>query len=540
MPSPRSRAGRACPSLRRACPGRAISPRECAETHRKKFERKPKESRGGRRIEAACPERANRIDLVPFRRAYGYPASAALVGLTVGGLKLFPGLADTSVALLLLLSVFLSAWIWESGPGAFAAVIATLAFNFFFLPPLYTLTVDDPRNVAALVVFLVSGLLIGRLSAIGRERLRLVEAERADLANLTRLSQAFLSDTTRESLLGVAADRLRSALQAQYVSILLSEGSGALVSRAATSDQKIRSDLAELAYRQGNSADFPSELGGTDIYLPIPIGVQRVGVLVARGMHSSDRMAEGCAVLLGLALERERFVRLEREAEETKTSDQMKSTLLAALAHDLKTPVAAARAAIENWAGEAGTSESSRVALEQIQALTRRIGELMDVVRLDSGLSRPRREVVTAAQIVEAALARFGDALSGHSLYLDVAPGEIYVEVDPSQLTEALGHGLENAARYSPAGTEIRVSAGEREDGVFLRVADHGFGIPAADRQRVLDRFVRLPAAESLPGTGLGLAIARSLVEMNGGTLRLDEAAGGGTLFEIDIPRAAR
>ncbi|HXM79518.1 MAG TPA: DUF4118 domain-containing protein, partial [Thermoanaerobaculia bacterium] len=470
----------------------------------------------------------------------GYPASAALVGLTVAGLKLFPGLADSSAALLLLLSVFLSAWIWESGPGAFAAVIATLAFNFFFLPPLYTLTVDDPRNVAALVVFLVSGLLIGRLSAIGRERLRLVEAERADLANLTRLSQAFLSDTTRESLLGVAADRLRSALQAQYVSILLSEGSGALVSRAATSDQKIRSDLAELAYRQGNSADFPSELGGTDIYLPIPIGVQRVGVLVARGMHSSDRMAEGCAVLLGLALERERFVRLEREAEETKTSDQMKSTLLAALAHDLKTPVAAARAAIENWAGEAGTSESSRVALEQIQALTRRIGELMDVVRLDSGLSRPRREVVTAAQIVEAALARFGDALSGHSLYLDVAPGEIYVEVDPSQLTEALGHGLENAARYSPSGSEIRVSAGEREDGVFLRVADHGFGIPAADRQRVLDRFVRLPAAESLPGTGLGLAIARSLVEMNGGTLRLDEAAGGGTLFEIDIPRAAR
>ncbi len=120
-------------------------------------------NRRGRRIEAACPKRANRIDLVPFRRAhtaYGYPASAALVGLTVGGLKLFPGLADSSVALLLLLSVFLSAWIWESGPGAFAAVIATLAFNFFFLPPLYTLTVDDPRNVAALVVFLVSGLLI--------------------------------------------------------------------------------------------------------------------------------------------------------------------------------------------------------------------------------------------------------------------------------------------------------------------------------------------------------------------------------------------
>ena len=287
-------------------------------------------------------------------RWFGYPASAVLVGLTIAGLKLLPQLTGSSVALLLLLSVFLSAWIWESGPGVLAAILATAGFNFFFLPPLYTFTVDDPSNVAALVVFLASGLLIGHLSSTNRERLRLVEAERGDLANLTRLSEAFLSDTTRESLLGVAADRLRGALQANHVSILLDDAHGHLVRAAATSDTEVRSDLAELAYRQGNSADFPSELGGTDIYLPIPIGVQRAGVLVARGMRSSERMAEGCAVLLGLALERERFVRLAREAEETRTSDQMKSTLLAALAHDLKTPVAAARAAIENWAGEAG------------------------------------------------------------------------------------------------------------------------------------------------------------------------------------------
>ena len=469
----------------------------------------------------------------------GYPGAAVLVALTVGGLKLFPHLTETPAALLLLLSVFLSAWIWESGPGVFAAIIATLALNFFFIPPLYTLAVEDPRNVVALVVFLASGLLIGRLSAIGRERLRQVEAERADLANLTRLSQAFLSDTTRESLLGVAADRLGSALQARHVAVLLGDPQGKLQLRASTSGLDIRQDLADIAFRQGNSAEFPSELGGSDIYLPIPVGVQRAGVLVARGMESSDRMAEGCAVLLGLAIERERFVRLEREAEETKTSDQMKSTLLAALAHDLKTPVAAARAAIENWAAEAGGSPMSGVALEQIQALTRRIGELMDVVRLDSGLARPRREIVTAAEVVEAALARFGDALSRHSLFLDLPRQEIRLDVDPSQLTEALGHGLENAARYSPAGSEIRVSAGERESASFLQVADHGGGIPTADRERVLERFVRLKAAEPFPGTGLGLAIARSLVEMNGGALKIMEAPGGGTLFEIELPRPA-
>src|SRR5262249_59610191 len=116
---------------------------------------------------------------------------------------------------------------------------------------------------------------------------------------------------------------------------------------------KVREARAELAYRKGTSAAFPSDRGGPDISLPIPVGVQRAGVLVARGLLSSERMAEGCAVLLGLALERERFLRIARAAEEVKTSDQMKSTLLAALAHDLKTPVAAARGAIENWAAEA-------------------------------------------------------------------------------------------------------------------------------------------------------------------------------------------
>src|SRR5262249_59837481 len=119
------------------------------------------------------------------------------------------------------------------------------------------------------------------------------------------------------------ADRLRSALQASDVSILLADQNRQLSRAASTSDFPVRFELADLAFRQGNSAAFPSANGGTDIYLPIPIGLQRAGVLVARGMQSSERMAEGCAILLGLALERERFISLARAAEETKTSEQM-------------------------------------------------------------------------------------------------------------------------------------------------------------------------------------------------------------------------
>lgn len=470
----------------------------------------------------------------------GYPAAVLVVAGTIGVLKLFPSLTEASAALLLLLAVFLCAWVWQSGPGVLAAILATLGFNFFFLPPLYTFTIQDPRNVVAMIVFLASGLLIGRLSALSRQRLRLLELERRDLIALTQLSQGFLSDTNRETLLGVAADRLRQALDCDQVAILLADERGELTKRIETAAFPFREDIAQLAFRQGNSAAFPSDLGGTDIYLPIPVGVQRAGVLVARGLRSSERMAEACALLLGLAVERERFLRLKLAAEETRTSDQIKSTLLAQLAHDLKTPVAAARGAIENWeAARGGGTESSRIASDQLAALDRRVTELMGVVRLDAGAARPHPERIHAAEIVEAAVARFGDALAAHTLFLEPPEPDLTVDVDPAQLTEALGHGLENAARYSPAGTTIRVSVDSDDAQAFFRVADQGRGVPAADRERVFDRFVRLEGAGETPGSGLGLFIARSLVALNGGRLRLADAAGGGTLFEIALPRSA-
>lgn len=471
-------------------------------------------------------------------RWIGYPAAVLVVGAAIALLKLFPQLTASSIALLLLLTVFLCASVWQSGPGVVAAVLATLGFNFFFLPPLYTFTIADPRNVTALFVFLVSGLLIGRLSAVSRRRLELLEAERRDLIALTQLSQGFLADTNREALLGVAADRLRQALQCREVAILLADEKGELGRRVQTGGIAFREELAELAYRQGNSAALPSDLGGTDIYLPIPVGLQRAGALVARGLRTSERMAEACALLLGLAVERERFLGLARAAEETRTSEQMKSTLLAQLAHDLKTPVAAARGAIENWEADSGGSEASRAAGAQLEALARRIGELMDLVRLDSGAARPRPERVTCAEIVEAAVARFGEALAGHSLFIEPPPPDLAVEVDPAQMTEALGHGLENAARYSPAGSTIHVSVASDPARVFFRVADQGRGVPPGERDRVLERFVRLGDSGQIGGSGLGLSIARSLVQLNGGALKLAEAASGGALFEISLPRA--
>src|SRR5437764_5932890 len=179
---------------------------------------------------------------LPTPRWVGYLAAVVVVGLAAAVLKAIPDMSATSVALLLMLAVFLCASVWQSGPGVVAAVLATLAFNLLFLPPFFRLSVDDPRNVVALGVFLVSALLIGRLSALSRTRLGLLEAERRDLVALTELSQGFLADTNRESLLGVATDRLRQALLAEQIAIFV-PGEAGLAASGGPPAAEVRGDL---------------------------------------------------------------------------------------------------------------------------------------------------------------------------------------------------------------------------------------------------------------------------------------------------------
>jgi two-component system sensor histidine kinase KdpD len=472
-------------------------------------------------------------------RRYGFAAAVVVVGATLGILKTIPGLTDAADALGLILAVFVVAWIWESGPGIAAALLATLALNFFFLPPLYTLTIADPRNVVALLVFLAAALVIGRLSSVARLRLRLLERERTDLLTLTSLSQAFLADTNRESLLGVVSERVRRALESEQAAIFLEDGRGQLVAAASSGSGPLRADLAEIAFRHGNSAAFPSADGGTDVYLPIPLGVHRVGALAIRGARRSERMAEGCAALIGLALEREKFLRVAREAEGARARDEMKSTLLATLGHDLKTPLAAARGSVENWERRAGESGESREVVDALERLTRLVDDLLNVVRLEAGAARPSRERVSCAAIAEAAVARFGGALDRHSLVVDVSAPETQVLADPAQITEAIGMGLENAGRYSPPGGEVRFSALRDGPDAVFRVEDSGPGIAPPDRERATAKFVRLGSAAEVPGSGLGLYIARTLTEQNGGRLSLGASPSGGALFEIRLPAEA-
>jgi signal transduction histidine kinase len=217
----------------------------------------------------------------------------------------------------------------------------------------------------------------------------------------------------------------------------------------------------------------------------------------------------------------------------------MKSTMLATLGHDLKTPVAVARAAVENWEAAAGATEASRLAGTSLAKLTRLVDELLTVIRLESGVASPRRELAACAEIVEAAVARVSERANGRKLAVAPVPAELRVRVDPAQVAEALGLGLENALTHTPPGSAVRIAVEEHDESesIILSVEDDGPGIPVGDRERVTQKFVRLPRSEEKPGSGLGLYIARTLSEMNAGRLTIGSASAGGTRFAISLPK---
>ena len=359
-------------------------------------------------------------------RWVGYPAAVLVVLATIGLLKLFPGLTDSSVALLLLLASFSRLGLAEragsAGGGSRDARVQLLL-------PSSALHVHDRGSAQRR-----GALRLPRLGPPDRQALGALPAPPAsssrrsarDLIALTQLSQGFLSDTNRESLLGVAADRLRQALGAEQVAILIADDErGALEADRDRERRSARTSRSSPSGRATRRRSRRSSAARTSICRS-PSACSARASSSRAGCGRASAWPRPARLLLGLAVERERFLRLTRAAEETQTSEQMKSTLLAPLAHDLKTPVAAARAARSRTGRpQAAAPRAPRLAREQLTGLSRRVTELMDVVRLDSGLREPRRERVTAERSSRPPSPGSASRSRTHSLFLEPPPPDV-------------------------------------------------------------------------------------------------------------------
>ncbi|BCS32224.1 hypothetical protein TBR22_A14340 [Luteitalea sp. TBR-22] len=434
------------------------------------------------------------------------------------------------------------------------SLVAMLSFNFFFLPPVRTLTVADPQNWVALGAFLVVSVVASNLSARARTRADEAQARRAELARLYDLSRdVLLTEDSREGIVAVARAIARR-FDLAFAALALPGGGGAwdivnagtralalpeaaLAEALDTARQRLEFDAEARTY----AGHRPLRIDDQQIHLvPLRVGTRPIGLLATERGHVDAGTLDAIAGLAALAVERVQMLEERRKAAHTRQSEALKTTLLASIGHDLRTPLTAIRVGAENLrSGDLPPDEreaQASIVLSEVARLDRLFQNLLDMARLDAGAVAAERRRTHPSEIVEAARAQAAPALLGHRVEVEEG-GEVAVRVDPRLTAAALAHVLENAAQYAPVGTAIHVTTRIDADTLELSVHDEGPGVPPEDLPRIFERFYRGAGGDRRPsGTGMGLWIARGLLAAQGGHIWADNRAGGGARFTMRVP----
>jgi two-component system sensor histidine kinase KdpD len=396
------------------------------------------------------------------------------------------------------------------------SVASMLAFNWFFLPPVHTFTLSDSRNWFALLVYLVTAVVVSELAARARRRALEAEQREEETALLAEAARSLLEGRRVADELGWIGDRVGHMLNARSASIVLG------------SDVDVSTSSAPIELRAGD---------------------RRVGTLeLIEGPDSNlsarRRLLPALASLLAVAIDRERLAHDAVEAEALRRSDTIKTAVLRAVSHDLRSPLTAIRAASDGLKDEALalSDEDRRELLDTIQVEVRRLEHVVDdllaLSRLQAGAVAAQPEVWTVEELVFGAL----DEVGGETDRVQVAlPGEVPpILVDALQVRRILVNLVSNALKFSPPASPVAVRVTRTRKEVIIRIVDQGPGIPENELERVFEPFYRGAPHQDQTGTGLGLAIARGFAEANGGRLWAESQAGQGACFALALPPAGQ
>jgi two-component system sensor histidine kinase KdpD len=485
-------------------------------------------------------------------------AGTVAIGSIIAGLR---GLQDhpnpTIAALLLLLVVLATATAARLRVAIAISAAAMLAFNFFLLPPFHTFTIADPQNWVALFVFLAVANIASQLSAAARQRTSEAEARRQEVTRLFDLSRDILLTTDSATAVADVARYVARRFELSGIAICLPAGSGWTIHQGA--EQLIEPSLEQLdlafarlrgpleydarhrAY--GGHLEVTGHLGHAISLVPLRLGTRPVGLLATAASTLEAGTLDALGGVVAIAIERAHFLEERQKAEALSQRADLASALLASFSHDLRTPVTSVRVAVENLQdarlSPADRHVQSQLALDELDRLTRLFQDILDMARIDAAAINPERQWVSPGDLVDAAIAYAGPALTDRTLEIDAA-ASAEIHLDPRLTSSALAHLLENAARYSPADRSIVVRAWTEPDGAHLIVRDHGSGLDPADLDHVFEPFYRSAKVRHATGTGLGLAITRGLLAAEGGRVWCENVAGAGAQFTIVVPAAVR
>ena len=453
----------------------------------------------------------------------------------------------TTIALTYLL-VPLVAGTYGILPGVLASILCAFAFNFFFLPPVGTLSIHNPQNLTALIVFLITALTANRLSSNARRRSEDSERRGREVERLLEVSRAILAMPDPETAGSMLATRVAEIFGMRGCIVSSPDDRNRWITTSATPDAPPPppDDTLMRIHASGVTIQLHADAGNM-ICVPLKGATRTTGVLTCFADHAEPATLETLAGLVALALERVRFLKQLSEAESLKQSDQLKSAILASVSHDLRTPLTSIVAAVDNllstdveW-NEDSRREFYTIIKEEVDRLSRVVQNLLEMARIESGECRPVKEWGAVQELLQDVLGWCGESLAHHQVRLDVPDNLPLVSWDERLMGQVLTNLLENAGRYSPAGTEIALGVALRDHELRIRVQDQGPGIPAEELPRVFDRFFRgRSAGKDRAGTGMGLSIARGIMEAHGGSLRVESPAGQGAVFTMVLPVETR
>jgi two-component system sensor histidine kinase KdpD len=487
---------------------------------------------------------------------WSYVVALAAVAAALGVSELVqPLLGVENVDLVFLTAVVGVAVRYGLWPSLLATVASSLCYNFFFLPPIYTFTITDPTNLAAFVFFTIVAVVVSHFAARGRtqtvaayDRVRTVEL-------LYAFSRKLAAVGTLDDVLWATAYQAALMLKVRVVLLLPEDGSIAVKAGYPPEDILDEADVAaaKWAWQNDRAAGRGSDTlpGAKRLFLPMRTGRGAIGVM---GIDSDKtgplltpdqrRLLDALIDQAALAIERVYLVEDVDRAKRTIETDRLRSALLTSISHDLKTPLAAvlgAAGALRDLSGALTDAEKADLlatVIDESERLNRFIANLLDMTKLESGAVVPNTALHDLDEIVGSALRRAGKILAQHHVELELAAGLPMLELDAVLFEQALFNLLDNAAKYSAAGTTIRIRSWRDEDAVCLQVLDEGDGIPAADLEHIFDKFYRAEKGDRVrAGTGLGLAISRGFVEaLHGRITAANRPDRPGAIFAIRLP----
>jgi len=506
-----------------------------------------------------APRRAVRQETARGDKEQGSPASllrgyvAALLislGTTLAATPLLPYFDLANIVMLFLLAVVGTAVKYGRGPAVLAAVANVAAFDFFFVSPRFSFAVHDWQYLLTFIVMLIVGLIVGQLTARFRYQAHVASAREQRTRHLYEMARELSGALVVEQVVEIGERCVEASFRVKARLLLPDEHDRLPPPPVQPGRPKADLSIAQWCFDRNAPAGIGTDTlpAASRLYLPLKAPMRTRGVLVLAPerqrwllIPEQRRLLDTFAALIAIALERVHFVTVARDTLVKMESERQRNSLLAALSHDLRTPLTALiglaeTLALELTAEQSPHSEPLTAIHQQAVRMALLVNNLLDMAKLQAGGVRLRKDWQSLEELVGAAVRTLELPLRAHPLRLELDPRLPLVNCDAVLVERVLANLLENATKYTPPGAVIGVTASTEADRLIIEVWDEGPGLPTGREQVLFEKFTRGHAESAAPGVGLGLAICRVIIEAHGGEIHAANRASGGACFTFTLP----